>query len=54
MVGMYHWLNGHEFEQTLGDSVGEPGIAEPDMIQWLNNHKKIKNFVGVSISNSQN
>ena len=20
MVGWYHWLNGHEFEQTLGDS----------------------------------
>ena len=21
--GLYHWLNGHEFEQTLGDSEGE-------------------------------
>ena len=20
MVGWHHWLNGHEFEQTLGDS----------------------------------
>ena len=23
MVGWYHWLNGHEFEQTLGDSEGQ-------------------------------
>ena len=22
MVGWHHWLNGHEFEQTLGDSEG--------------------------------
>ena len=23
MVGWYHQLNGHEFEQTLGDSEGQ-------------------------------
>ena len=23
MVGWHHWLNGHEFEQTRGDSVGQ-------------------------------
>ena len=23
MVGWYHWLNGHEFEQTPGDSDGQ-------------------------------
>ena len=23
MVGLYHQLNGHEFEQTLGDSEGQ-------------------------------
>ena len=23
MVGWHHWLNGHEFEQTLGDSGGQ-------------------------------
>ena len=23
MVGWHHQLNGHEFEQTLGDSVGQ-------------------------------
>ena len=22
MIGWHHWLNGHEFEQTLGDSEG--------------------------------
>ena len=22
MVGKHHWLNGHEFEQTQGDSEG--------------------------------
>ena len=35
MVGWHHWLNGHEFEQTLGDSEGQEawcaavhGVAE--------------------------
>ena len=23
MIGWHHWLNGHEFEQTLGDSEGQ-------------------------------
>ena len=23
MVGWHHWLNGHEFEQPLGDSEGQ-------------------------------
>ena len=22
MIGWHHWLNGHEFEQTLGDGEG--------------------------------
>ena len=26
MVGWHHWLNGHEFEQTLGDSEGQGGL----------------------------
>ena len=45
MVGWHHWLNGHEFEQTLGDSGGQGSLAccspwghkESDTIQWLNN-----------------
>ena len=27
MVGWHHWLNGHELEQTLGDSEGQGGAA---------------------------
>ena len=28
MVGWHHQLNGHEFEQTPGDSEGKPGILQ--------------------------
>jgi len=27
MVGWYHWLNGHEFEQTPGDSEGQGSLV---------------------------
>ena len=27
MVGWHHWLKGHEFEQTLGDSEGQGSLA---------------------------
>ena len=27
MVGWYHWLNGHEFELTLGDSEGQGSLV---------------------------
>ena len=27
MVGCHHRLNGHEFEQTLGDSKGQGSLA---------------------------
>ena len=27
MVGQHHWLNGHEFEQTLGDSEGQRSLV---------------------------
>ena len=27
MIGWHHWLNGHEFEQTLGDSERQGGLA---------------------------
>ena len=26
MVGWHHWLNGHEFEPTLGDSEGQGSL----------------------------
>ena len=47
-VGWHHWLNGHEFEQTLGDSEGQGslmccspcGRRESDPIEWLNNSRE--------------
>ena len=46
VVGWHHCLNGHEFEQTLGDSEGQGSLAcyspwghkESDMIQQLKNN----------------
>ena len=43
MVGCQHQLNGHEFEQALGDSVGQGSPAccspwshkESDITAWL-------------------
>ena len=48
MVGWHHWLNGHEFEPTLGNSEGQGGLAccspwsckELDLTDWLNNGNK--------------
>ena len=49
MVGWQHQLNGHEFEQTLGDGEGQGSLAgymqsmkshkESDMTQWLTTTK---------------
>ena len=45
MVGWHHWLNGHEFEQTPGNSGQESLVCcsrwnckELDMTLWLNNN----------------
>ena len=46
MIGWHHWLNGHEFEQTLGDSEGQEsllcchpwGCKELGMTEQLNNN----------------
>ena len=46
MVGWHHRLNGHEFDQTLGDSRGQGSLAchspwackEFDMTQRLNSN----------------
>ena len=47
MVGWYHWPNGHEFKQILGDNEGQgslaccsPWGAESDMAERLNNNNK--------------
>ena len=47
MVGWYHRLNGHEFEQALGNGEGQGslvccspwGCKESDMTEQLNNNK---------------
>ena len=47
MVGWYHWLKGHEFEQALGDGEGQGslecyspwGHKELDTTEWLNSNK---------------
>ena len=46
MVGSYHQLNGHEFEQTLGDGEGQGNLVccspwghkESDTTEWVNNN----------------
>ena len=48
MVGGHHQLNGHEFEQTLGDGEGQgslvccspQGCKESDRNERLNNNNK--------------
>ena len=49
MVGWHHWLNGREFEQTLGDSEGQGSLLccsswslrESETVEWLNNNKAL-------------
>ena len=49
MVGWHHRLNGHEFEQGLGDGEGQGSLAccspwgrkELDMTERLNNNKRL-------------
>ena len=51
MVGWHHRLNGHEFEQALGDGEGQGGLAcghswcheESDTTELLNNSNKVYN-----------
>ena len=31
MAGWHHWLNGHEFEQALGDSEGQGGLSHSSL-----------------------
>ena len=52
MVGWYHRLNGHEFEQTLGDDDGQGSLVccspwghkESDMTKQLNNNPSLNKF----------
>ena len=55
IVGWHHWLNGHEFEQTLGDSEGwgsleccSPwGCKELNTIHWVNSNNVWDSSTGV-------
>ena len=42
IVGWYHWLSGHESEQTLGDGEGQGSLAccSPQSHDWENEQKK--------------
>ena len=50
MVGRHLWLNGHEFEQALGDREGQGslvccspwGCKESDTTEWLNNNSQVQ------------
>ena len=60
MVRWHHWLNGHEFEQALGDGEGQgslaccsPRVAESDMTEWLNNIK-CKGDIKITVFNYHN
>ena len=52
MAEWHHWLSGHEFEQTLGDSEGQGSLAccnprgckESDTTEQLNNNNHLKNI----------
>ena len=52
VVEWHHWLNGHEFEQALGDGERQGGLAccspwgrkESDTTERLNNNKMINSF----------
>ena len=52
VVGWHHQLNGHEFEQTPGDSEGQGslgavvcGFAESDITEQLSNNSKETEFI---------
>ena len=63
MVAWHHWLNGQEFDHTLGDSEGYWSLAccslwghkEPDINDWLNNnnltHKIAIKFLSEILAN---
>ena len=52
MVGLHHRLNGHEFEQTLGDGHGQGnlvccspwGCKESDTTEQVNNNTELNTF----------
>ena len=43
MVGWHHRLNGHEFEQTLGDNGGLQSVGSQKVRQDLTTEQRTKN-----------
>ena len=49
IIGWHHWLNGHEFEQSLEEGEGQGSLVccsrwghkELDMTEQLNNNNKV-------------
>ena len=56
MVGWHHWLNGHEFEQTPGDSEGQGSLAccssWGHSQTWLSNFTKTSCLMQVNLSDA--
>ena len=53
MVGLHHWLNGHEFEQALRNEgqgsltcCSPWGPKESDTTEWLNNNNSFNFYYG--------
>ena len=56
MVGWHHRVNGHEFEQALGDREGQGSLAScspwghrVNRTEWLNNNNK-KSLQGACVT----
>ena len=59
MVGWHHQLNGHEFEQTLGDSEGQgkPGILQSMELQRVGHNlvtEQQQSWLRLNVSNTRN
>ena len=56
MVGWHHWLNGHEFEQTPGDSEGQGSLAccssWGHSQTWFSNWTKTSCLMQVNLSDA--
>ena len=51
MVGWHHWLNGHEFEQALGDDEGQASLecCSPWGLKELGTTEKLQQFQATNI-----